>query len=202
MENKKYTKGTIIRKYKLATSGHWTNYQPALDFDESELLKYAEFNKYVVSANDAPRGGKWGEHYLVLKYFTTNSLTRKMQAEIKARNAALAEVVKTDVLETFRIYSDVGSFKIDGVYYSNFCGNGTNSAVICTVDFAEFQKAKKISQRQIFNTKSPITIVKFDEPKTINVSLSDVDESAGMKTIDNVCGFAIWEHKLKIFTVK
>ena len=202
MENKIYTKGAIIRKHKLAENGKWTNYQPALDFEESGLLKYAELKKYVISANDAPRGGKWGEHYLVLKDFSANALEAEMLAESQKRDEALAEIVKADVIDTFITYSKVGSFKIDGAYYSNFCQDETNSAVVCEVDFGEFQRAEKITRRQVFNPNEPLTIVKFPEPREIEVALSDADASFGVKKIARVCGFAVWAHKLKIFVAK
>ena len=70
------------------------------------------------------------------------------------------------------------------------------------VDFDAFKKADKITRRQVYNVKEPITVVKFDVPKIVNVSLSDVDDSAGVKAIGNVCGFAIWSRMLKIFVAK
>lgn len=202
IDNIKYTKGTKIRRYKQVSSGRWTNYQSALTPDEERLMWYAVANKYAVNRNDAPRGGKWGDHFEILKYFTTNSLTKKMDAERAAREKALATIPPAEFVEDFRTISDIGSFKIDGACYSNFWGDGSNRAEICTVDLSAFNTAKLITRRQVYNPKEPITIVKYALPKTINVSFCDCDDSFGAKVIDNVCGFAIWSRKLKIFTVK
>lgn len=202
IENIKYTKGTKVRRYNQVSSGRWTNYQDALTAAEERLMWYAVAHKYAVSRNDAPRGGKWGEHFEILKYFTTNSLTKKMNAERVSLEKALSDIPRAELLDSFETVSDIGSIKICGACYTNFYGDGDNRAEVCAVDFDAFKKAKKITRRQVYNAKEPITIVKFDAPKTINVSLSDVDDSAGTKTIDNVCGFAIWSRKLKIFVAK
>lgn len=202
-ENKKYTKGTKIREYARVQTGRWTTYQKVLDFKEQRLLFYAVANKYAVYCNDSPRGGKWGWHYEILKYFTTNSLTKKMDAESAAYQKALSAMPYSAFLYDFEIASKFNSIKIDGVYFSNFCKSDCNNrAVVCAIDFDSFLKADIITKRQVYNKEDPLTIVKFDAPKTINVSLSDVDDSAGVKTIDNACGFAIWTRKLKIFTGK
>jgi len=74
MENKKYTKGTKFYIFRMTGSGRWTKYVDALKDDEKELLQYALCLKYVALVNDAPRGCKHGEHFLVKKYFTTASI--------------------------------------------------------------------------------------------------------------------------------
>ena len=74
MENKKYTKGTKLYIFRMTGSGRWTKYVDALKDDEKELLQYALRLKHVELANDAPRGSKHGEHFLVKKYFTTASI--------------------------------------------------------------------------------------------------------------------------------
>lgn len=200
--NIKYTKGTQVRRYKQVSRGCWTNYQKALMPDEERLMWYAVAHKYAVSRNDAPRGGKWGEHFEILKYFTTNSLTKKMDADRAALEKILAVIPRAEMVDCFDTSSDVGAIKINGAYYTNFYGNGDNRVEVCSVDFDAFKKADKITRRQVYNVKEPISVVKFDAPKTINVSLSDVDDSADVKTIGNVCGFAIWSRKLKIFVAK
>lgn len=180
---------------------------------QKQLFKYAVRRGYLVEKNDAPRNGKVGLHYEVLRYFDDERLATVMYADIRraerdakrraeALKKACGEVLPADYVDYFETTSDIGSFKIDGNIYSNFYGDTDNSAEVCAVDFDAFKKAEKITRRQVYNAKEPITIVKFDAPKTINVSLSDVDESAGAKTIDNVCGFAIWSRKLKIFVAK
>ena len=74
MENKKYTKGTKLYIFRMTGSSRWTKYVDALKDDEKELLQYALRLKYVELVNDAPRGSKHGEHFLVKKYFTTASI--------------------------------------------------------------------------------------------------------------------------------
>ena len=181
--------------------------------EQKKLFKYALRRGYLVERNDAVRNGKSGLHYEVLHYFDDARLREKMYAEerraqrdakrrAEALKKACAEVLPADYVDYFETISDIGSFKIDGNIYSNFYGDTDNSVEVCAVDFAAFKAAEKITRRQVYNAQEPITIVKFDAPKTINVSLSDVDELAGAKTIDNVCGFAIWSRKLKIFVAK
>ena len=107
--------------------------------------------------------------------------------------------MKSTVVKIFTTISDVGSIKIDGVCYSNFYGDGENTIEIDECDFNEFKTSEILTRRQIYNPKFPITIVKFDNPKAIEVSLSDCDESFGVERIDNACGFVIWSRKAKVF---
>lgn len=205
----KYYKYDKIRQYaKIGKSN-----VSLLSDAQKKLFLFAAKKGYLVEKNDAPRNGKVGLHYEVLRYFDDERLATVMYADIRraerdakrraeALKKACAEVLPADYVGFFETTSDIGSFKIDGNIYSNFYGDTDNSVEVCAVDFAAFKAADKITRRQVYNAKEPITIVKFDEPKTINVSLSDVDESAGAKTIDNVCGFAIWSRKLKIFVAK
>lgn len=205
----KYYKYDKIRQYERVSRGNKSLLTP----EQKKLFKYALRRGYLVEKNDAVRNGKSGLHYEVLHYFDDERLREKMYAEERRaqRDAkrraedlkkACAEVLPADYVDYFETISDIGSFKIDGNTYSNFYGDTDNSVEVCAVDFAAFKTAEKITRRQVYNAQEPITIVKFDAPKTINVSLSDVDESAGAKTIDNVCGFAIWSRKLKIFVAK
>lgn len=205
----KYYKYDKIRQYERISRGNKSLLTP----EQKNLFKYALRRGFLVERNDAVRNGKSGLHYEVLHYFDDARLREKMYAEERRaqRDAkrraedlkkACAEVLPADYVDYFETISDIGSFKIDGNIYSNFYGDTDNSVEVCAVDFAAFKAAKIITRRQVYNAQEPITIVKFDAPKTINVSLSDVDESAGAKTIDNVCGFAIWSRKLKIFVAK
>ncbi len=205
----KYYKYDKIRQYERVSRGNKSLLTP----EQKKLFKYALRRGYLVEKNDAVRNGKSGLHYEVLHYFDDARLREKMYAEerraqrdaklrAEALKKACAEVLPADYIDYFETISDIGSFKIDGNIYSNFYGDTDNSVEVCAVDFAAFKAAEIITRRQVYNAQEPITIVKFDAPKTINVSLSDVDESAGAKTIDNVCGFAIWSRKLKIFVAK
>ncbi len=154
---------------------------------------------YVQSDNIAPRGGKHGEIYRVKKYFTTKSLTRKRDADVKALNKKLASVLKSEKSFEFSTVSDVGSFKIDGELYQNFFGDGMNRVEVCKCHAGDFKTAEILSRRQVYNLNEPITIVKYASPKTIIVSKCDCDDSFGSVSIDGVLGFCIWERKLKIF---
>ena len=199
MENKKYTKETKIYKFKLGGSGRWTNYQRALSDDELDLLKFAQMKGYVVSGNDAPRGGKSGDFFKVVKYFTTNSMSKKRAEFVKAREAELNSVLESEKFDEFSTISDIGSFKIDGVCYSNFYGDGENRCEVCRCDEEGFKTAEMLTRRQVYNKKEPLTIVKFDAPKTISVAISDGDDSFGARKVENALGFCIWCAKLKIF---
>lgn len=199
MENKKYTKGTKVYIFKLGGSGRWTNYQRALTDDEQDLLVFAQIQGYVTRENDAKRGGKSGEHFFVKKYFTTNSMAKKRAELVKARNQALAQVLPCEKVDEFRTISDIGSIKIDGACYSNFWGDGDNIIEVCRCDESAFHTAKYLSRREIYNSKQPITINKFESPKTIVISNCDCDDSFGAVELENVLGFVIWERKAKIF---
>lgn len=199
MENKKYKTGTKIYKFKLGGSGRWTNYYSAIVEDELALLNFAQSLGYVVSGNDAPRGGKTGDYFKVVKYFTTNSMEKKRAEYIKNRRAALESVLESVRVNVFSTISDIGSFKIDGVCYSNFYGDGRNIVEVCACDAAEFAKREIVSRRQVFNKNEPFSLVKFDAPETVKVAVSDVDNSFGVREVKNALGFCIWCAKLKIF---
>lgn len=199
MKNKKYTTETKIYKFKFGGSGRWTNYQRALSDDELALLNFAQSLGYVVSGNDAPRGGKTGDYFKVVKYFTTNSMEKKRAEYIKNRRAALESVLESVRVNVFSTISDIGSFKIDGVCYSNFYGDGENRCEVCRCDEEGFKTAEMLTRRQVYNKKEPFYLVKFDAPKTISISISDVDDSFGVRKVENALGFCIWCAKLKIF---
>lgn len=197
-----YTKGEKIRRYKAAGSGSWSCYKETLSSKDMDFLRYAATKRYVTFGNDAPRGGKLGEYIEVVKDFTRSELEEKMALEIKARDEALSKVLKSTVIKTFATSSDVGSIKIDGACYSNFYGDGENTVEVCECDFNEFRVSEILTRRQIYNPESPITIVKFDAPKTIEVSRYDCDDSFESERIDNACGFVIWAQKVKVFVAK
>lgn len=183
-------------------SGRWTKYVDALKEEEKELLQYALRLKYVELVNDAPRGGKHGEHFLVKKYFTTASILKKLETEAKAIQKQLAKIPPMTRVNSFSTISDIGSFKIDGVCYSNFWGDGCNRVEVVSVDPKQFADAEIITRRQIYNKLEPLTIVKYDTPKSIQVSECDCNDSFGSTKVENVLGFAIWSSKLKIFVAK
>lgn len=194
-----YIKGEKIRRYKLNGGGKWSSYDDAITGEELDMFKYACAKRLVTFGNDAPRGGKRGEYIEVLRDFTVSELEATRAAEVKARDEAFAKMLKSELVETFTAISDVGSIKIDGVCYSNFYGDGDNFIEVFKCDFDDFKNAKYLSKREIFNPKEPITIVKFDAPKTIEVALSDVNGDFGVRKIENACGFCIWERKARIF---
>lgn len=202
MKKEIYIKGEKIRRYKAAGNGSWSCYKETLSLKDMDFFRYAATKRFVVFGNDAPRGGKLGEYIEVVKDFTRSELEEKMALEIKARDKALSKVLKSTVIKTFATSSDVGSIKIDGACYSNFDGDGENTVEISECDFNEFKTSEILTRRQIYNPKFPITIVKFDAPKTIEVSLDDCDESFGSERIDNACGFVIWSRKAKVFVSK
>ena len=198
----KYIKGEKIRLYKLNVGGKWSSYNNAIDGEELNMLEYAVSKGFVVFGNDAPRGGKHGKFVEILRDFTVAELEAIRAAELKARNELLAKVVKAEYLEAFTTISDIGSIKIDGANYTNFYGDGDNLVEIYKCDFEAFKSAEVLTRRQLFKPKEPITIVKFDAPKAIEIALSDVDEKLGVRKIENACGFVIWSRKAKVFVSK
>lgn len=112
--------------------------------------------------NDAPRGGKTGDFIEITKYFSLKSLEQhkkekqkkieKERAELRAYWAKkeseieekLPKVLKSETFGGFSTLSDIGSFVIDGIKYSNFEGDGENRVEVCKCDFSEFQKAECI----------------------------------------------------------
>ena len=197
-----YIKEEKIRRYKAAGRGTWSCYKETLSSKDMDFFRYAATKGYVIFGNDAPRGGKLGEYIEVVKDFTRSELEEKKALEIKARDEDLSKVLKSTAIKTFTTISDIGSIKIDGACYSNFYGDGENTIEIDECDFKEFKTSEILTRRQIYNPKFPITIVKFDEPKTIEVSRCDCDESLGVERIDNACGFVIWSRKAKVFVAK
>ena len=197
-----YKKGEKIRMFKSAGNGSWTRYVSAIPLDDLDLLKYACTKRIVCKANDAPRGGKSGDFFEVLRDFSLQELKSTMEAEVSALNEKLAHTLKTELVGGFSTISDIGSFIIDGVAYSNFYGDGLNKVEICACAAADFKAARYLSRREIYNAKEPISIVRFDAPKTITVAHSDADKRFGETKIENVLGFAIWAAKLKVFVEK
>lgn len=167
------------------------------------VLRFAQSRGYAQRLNDAPRGGKLGEHFLIKRYFDFERMRSSMYAEQgrrqRALNKALKSVLKSETIETFWTISDIGRFKIDNELYSNFSGDGENTVEVCKCSAFEFKNSEIISRRQVYNPNSRLTIVRFDAPKTIKVALWDYDDSHGVKEIQNVLGFCIWERKMKVF---
>ena len=199
VKKEKYAKGEKLIRYKLCGSGKWSSYKEIVKGEELEMLEYAASKGLALFGNDAPRGGKCGKFIEILRDFTVSELEAMRSAELKARDEALAKVLKSELVDEFFTASDIGSIKIDGICYSNFYGDGENKIEVCKCNFEAFKNAEVLTRRQIFNSKEPITIVKFDAPKTIEVALSDVDATFGVRKIEKVCGFVIWERKAKIF---
>ena len=177
---------------------------PLISDNQKKLFSYAAKMGFLTIKNDAPRNAKIGLYYEVLRFFDEDRLREKMFAQRRrdAKKDSPAPVVSSTVVERFLVQSLTGGIKIDGTMYSNFSEDETITSEICEVDFGEFQRAEKITRRQVFNPNEPLTIVKFPEPREIEVALSDVDASFGVKKIARVCGFAVWAHKLKIFVAK
>lgn len=203
MENtKKYVKGEKIYKLRATGSGKWVKYVSAIPAAELKLLEFAEFHGFVQSGNDAPRGGKLGDYFEVLKPFDFETL-KKAKAEAEAEAQRISDLVlKSEKVCEFVTLSDEGSFKIDGVLYSNFWGDGTNRAEICEADEQEFKEASFLTRRQFYAPNEKITIVKFDAPKSITISFHDCAPSISDRTIERALGFVIWSRKLKIFVAK
>lgn len=198
----KYEKDTKIRKYRLGGSGKWTNYQSAIPEEELQMLRYAESKGLCISSNDAPRGSRRGDYFLIVKAFDSDELQKQRAKELAEKEELLKQVLKSEIISEFRTISDMGNFVIDGVSYSNFYGDGWNKVEICDCNEAEFKSAKYLTRREIFNAKEPISIVRFETPKTITVAHSDADARFGETKVENVLGFAIWTAKLKIFVEK
>lgn len=194
-----YVKGEKIRLYKAAGSGRWRKYTSAISADEFDLFLYACSKRLMTKGNDAPRGGKLGDFFEVLKDFSDSELKKEKDKELAELNAKLAQTLETEFVGAFSTISDIGSFVIDGIAYVNFYGDGDNRVEVCACDKAEFKSSKYLTRREIYNADEPLTIVRYDEPKTITVAHSDVDKRFGETKVENVLGFAIWERKLKIF---
>lgn len=200
---KKYVKGEKIFKLRATGSGKWGKYVSAIPAAELKLLEFAEFRGFVQSGNDAPRGGKLGDHFEVLKPFDFETL-KKAKAEAEAEAQRISDLVlKSEKVCEFVTLSDEGSFKIDDVLYSNFWGDGTNRAEICETDEQEFKSSSFLTRRQFYAPNEKITIVKFDAPKPVKVSFHDCTPTSNSdRTIECALGFVIWSRKLKIFVAK
>lgn len=202
MENKKYYANTRIHTTKRIHTGKWTNYTDALPLEERVVLNAACRYKLAKRGNDAPRGGKQGNFIEILKFFTTNSILKRMEIEKEEEMKKISKVIVAEKIDSFEIISDFGSIIIDGVAYSNFLGKGATCADVFKCNFEEFKNAELITRRQVYNPNDPITIIKFDAPKAISVKISDIDDEFGTREIENACGFVIWAKKLKIFVAE
>ena len=166
--NKKYTKGDKIYKFRATGSGKWTKYVSAIPADEMRLLEFAQFYGFVQSGNDTTRGGKLGDFFEIIKSFDFETL-KKAKAEAEAEAQRISDLVlKSEKICDFATLSNDGSFKIDSVLYSNFWGNGVNRAEICEADEQAFKEASFLTKRQFYAPNEKITIVKFDAPKRNN----------------------------------
>lgn len=200
---KKYVKGEKVYKLRATGSGKWVKYVSAIPAAELKLLEFAEVHGIAQSGNDAPRGGRLGAHFEVLKPFDFETL-KKAKAEAEAEAQRISDLVlKSEKVCEFVTLSDEGSFKIDEVLYSNFWGDGTNRAEIWEADEQEFKGASSLTRRQFYAPNEKITIVKFDAPKTIKVSFHDCTPTSNSdRIIERALGFVIWSRKLKIFVAK
>ena len=198
----KYEKGQKIYRYKLAGSGQYSSYKVAIKEPLYTTLKYALHIGLLKPENDAPRGGKLGDYFRVVKDFDTEFVELKRKEAKAARDEIEASVLPNRISDMFTTMSDNGFFVIDGVEYSNFYGNGENRVEVCKCDFEAFKDAKMLTRRQAYSPNDPITIVKFDAPKTISVKICDANDKFGAREIENACGFCIWERKLKIFVAE
>ena len=212
MKRQKFEKDEKIRLFKSIGSGRWTRYRPAVKPDELELLKFAEKKGLARAGNDAPRGGKLGAFFEVLADFSAGEIAAALAEERAALAAAeaaraaelretLKRVLKSEVVESFVTTSDIGSFLIDGQKYDNFYGDGENTVEVCKCNFEDFKNSELITKRQVFAPNEPLTIIKFENPKELAVSLYDCGDDK-VKTIENACGFCVWARKLKIFITK
>ena len=202
MGNKKYIKGEKIRLFKEVKGGRWAKYTSAISPKELDGLKYACTKRWATKGNDAPRGSKLGDFFEILRDFSLQELEETMNNEIAELDAKLSDTLKSEIIYRFTTISNIGSFVIDGVKYSNFSGCEENKVDVCACTAEDFKSAKYLTRREIFNSKEPISIVRFDVPKTIKVAICDRDESFGFEMIKDALGFAIWQGKLKVFVGK
>lgn len=147
MNHKKYTKAEKIYLYRVEGRGRWTRYKDRLTLEETQLLNNACAHGYAKRANSAPRGGKHGEHYEILKSFTADTLRRKAAQAAKAFEAKLAQVLPSEKIDWFSTISDRGQIVINGKGYPNFYGDGENAVEVCAVDAEAFRAAEYITRR-------------------------------------------------------
>ena len=208
MEKEKFYTGEKFYTTKKVAGGRCRyKYTDALPKYLQRILTQALWHNLVEIENDSPRGGRLGEFYKVKKFFSVKTLERlekKANIELKKKEKRQKELLNrlcpsVEVARFFTV-SDIGSFKINNEIYSNFWGDGENTVQVCKVEnFDDFKKAEIITKRQVFNPNDKIFIKKFDELQVLSVAGSDCSDRFEAKTVENVCGFAIWERKLKIF---
>ena len=192
-------------KIRLFAQGN-KRYITLIGDSDLDVLRFAQSRGYVQRLNDAARGGKLGEYFLVKRYFDFERMRKSMYADRDRRERALHKALKSVLIaervDSFATISNTGCIVVDGEKYSNFYGDGLNIVDVCACDFVEFKTSEVLTRRQIYNPSEPISVVKFDAPKSVEISLCDCDASQGVKVIDNVCGLCIWERKMKIFIAK
>lgn len=191
--------GDDFRRYTASGSGKWTSYRervvPQLWADAVKL-------GWAVARNDAPRGGKLGEHYLAKRRFSALAVKRELNRRARRLARDLAAVCPNTELRREQTVSDIGSFVIDGRAYSNYYGDGLNQVRVCEVDAAQFRTDRFVSRREVYDLSAQFYDVRFDEPRTVRVAKYDCEPDGDSYVFDNVVGFAIWSRVLKIFVAK
>ena len=170
-----------------------------------KVLKYAQKCGFTQLLNDSPNRDDLGYFFLVKRFFEFKRMKSSMYADISRKSRHLKKIkslLKREKLYEFFTSSHIGYFVVNNKQYSNFHGVGDNSILVFKCDFNEFKNTQIITPRQIYNTNKPITILKFDELKTIQIALSDEADCTDFKIIKNVCGFCIWKRSMLVFVTE
>lgn len=163
------------------------------------MLRLAARLGYARWGNDAPRGGRTGDYYEILRSFVPADIALAVDARARAREARLLALPVMAPNALYFTDSDVGSFIVNGEMLGNFKGDGTNAVEIYNVNPTAWESAREICKEQI--TGEECLVRRFDNPQELRIAKYDYAPGAGMIVIENVIGFAVVYGKIKVFKI-
>lgn len=163
------------------------------------LLRLVVRFGYARFGNDAPRGGRTGDYYEILKTFTPCDIALKLAASAKEREERLLSLPTMAPVDSFETYSDIGSIIVNGEMFGNFKGDGTNAVEIYNVNLFAWDLCSEICPEQIMGKQRVVR--KFDKPQELRIAAYDCEPDGEMIVIKNVIGFAVVYGKIKVFKV-
>ena len=191
----------IFTKFeKIHTTGRGSRcFTKLISDSDLALLKLAARHGYARFGNDAPRGGRVGDYYEILRTFTPCDIDLAVHARAKEkmkRDWALPEIAPD---ETHTTYSDIGSFIVNGEAIGNFKGDGENSVEIYNVSPVAWACAREICKEQIAGEQCFVR--KFEKPQELQIAKYDCEPNGAMITIAGAVGFAVSVGKIKVFKI-
>ena len=185
---------------KIHTTGRGSRcFTKLISASDLALLKLAARYGYARLGNDAPRGGRTGDYYEILRTFTPCDIALAVDARAKEKMKRVLALPAIAPNATHATWSDIGSFIVNGEAIGNFKGDGENAVEIYNVSPVAWSCARDICPEQI--TGEQCLIRKFETPRELQIAKYDCEPNGAMITIGNAVGFAVVSGKIKVFKV-